>query len=354
MLFENFLIFRSCFRAKRFLASEKLSSAIYLPIDGNNNNNNSSNNSSKTDPGEQLVWQAVMKTFRSMSQHDFAEDSEKFDAYSMQYTMNSYFLARTRLCRIQQHEEDEGRLYLELNKLDGQSFTFYDQYRQKLTQCLANIGKEGVQEEEEEAKVDPFDFLDMTETSSQTIIDGWLHDIKVDDDLVYDANRVLGALSSLAWNCKNAENKAKLMQHSALILQRCIAILRELETNQVVTYFATVCIKEFTGEQFKNCSWEDIGVFCDVLKEWVKSSDEVKEDAQVNKTNELLIRDIPQSREIVKTVFSVLLKLQNVEMSGKPKRRIAQKFKILTEKQKFQFAEIEPETVETVEKLLKL
>jgi len=326
-------------RAQSILESEKLTSAYYLEVGSSD---------------EQLVWEHVMKAFKSMQQHDYSQNNENFDAYSMQYFMNTYFLARTRLCRIQTDEEDEGKLFLELNKLEGHSFTFYDQYHQKLSECVSQIGKESAEKVDEEQKVDPFDFLDLSESSSQTIIDGWLADLKVDADLVFDANRVFAALSSLAWNCKNADNKAKLMEHASTIIERSIAILRELNTNQAVTYFASVCVLEFTGEQFESCGWEDVGVFCDVLKEWVKSQSDVESDAQVNKVNKLLVRDIPQSREVVKAVFTILLKLEGVDMQGKPTRKLKQKMKVFDTSEKFQFADIQPETVDSVRKLLKL
>jgi len=287
---------------------ERISSAFYIPV-----------HSSKDDSE---VWQEVMKVFDEMPEHDYVEDADKkFDAHSCKYSMNNYMLAHTRLCRL----KNDDQLLIELRRLEGDGFTFHDEYRKNLQQKF----KQPTPAVEKEAP--EYMYLDLSDPSSAEMIETWLDDLLPEEDLVYNQSRCYSALSTLGWNLKDETNYKVLSKHREKIIERCINVLRHVD-HLATIYFAALTLSQYAAHhELGSLDWEKLAVLCGQITEWCGEKK----------------GDISRSREVIRLLMSVL------DVAGtpdsKPSKPLKRKIGKMFEKS-LEFAKLEKQQAVLKEK----
>lgn len=280
----------------------KLTSAFYIPVHSNKD--------------DKAVWEEVQTVFDAMPEHDWTPDADKdFDAHSCKYSMNTYMLAHTRLCRV----KGDDQLLIELRKLEGNGFTFHDEYKK-------NLQKKFEQPTAPAEKQDPeFLYLDLSDPSSADMIETWLDDLLPETDLVYNQSRCYSALSTLGWNLKDDSNYKVLSEHREKVIQRTINILRHVD-HLATIYFAALCLSQFAARgELGSLPWENLAVISGTIQEW--SGDKKG--------------DISRSREVIRLLVNVLSRAETP--AKKPTKPIERKMKKLFKPDGLKFAKVEKE-----------
>lgn len=245
------------------------------------------------------TWKRVVGAIREMDSSDFNEvpddgDEKSYDCYSLKYMYDSFVLARTRLVRL---EEEDNQLYIELRKLEGDGFAFTDDFQMHLETQLADITKPD-ERPEPQPKPEP-SYLDLSDpVLCQEVFSNWFTNLRPKGSgnvLVYNDIETYKAMSSLAWNATSPENFEILKDHGEEIIDCSLNILNA--TSHLPTaYFAALTLNEFaTNNQFV-ADWSQVKIMSGAIVNWSEESG-----------GEFAKMQVRRSREVVRLLSSTLL-----------------------------------------------
>jgi len=258
------------------------------------------------------TWTTVAKALESLPCTDFAPVSGEHSAHSVQYHQDGFMLARSRLCQL---ENKEDQYFLEVSKLTGNGFIFQDQFIQALEGALTEGFKAIEQLEKpadpEEAETSNLAFLDLSEQSTgYPMIEKWLTSLQPKKGVQYDQMVVYESLSTLAWNLNDSDNFKVLADYKNDIVAHVLDILKVDDTTAVPTgYFASKVLEKFFSQE---------SAVPDKLKVWDTVLSLQKSLIKWSTPNQKALHgEVTVSRGVVTTLLSVLRNAGNM-MTGEP------------------------------------
>lgn len=267
----------------------------------------------------QQTWSVVEKALEVLPSTDFAPTAGEHCAHSVQYHQDSFMMARSRFCQLENKGDD---VFLEVVKLTGNGFVFQDQFVAALQDSLQE-GFQAIQQLEkpadlEEAETSNLAFLDLSEQSiGYPMIEKWLTSLQPKKEVQYDQMVVYESLSTLAWNLNDSNNFKVLAEYKNDIVAHVLDILKVEETTAVPTgYFAAKVLEKFFAQDFavpdKLKVWDTVSSLEESITKWSTPNPKA------------LHKEVPCSRGVVTTLLSVLRNAANM-MTGEPSPAILKK-----------------------------
>jgi len=242
-----------------FQPQTQVGGAYYLPI---------------TKPAEAVI-EAVISSWQNLAQTDFSANKAEYVAHGVLYNNEKYMLARTKLCKLD-NEDPEEKIYLEINKLEGDGFVFADSFKKSFVEPLVkgayveDTAEVAPLQAEEEIDGD-LRFLDFSADadSAQNLMQQLLQNLKPGGGVAYDAKKIFESVSTLGHNAtesKNLEYFAAFQEH---IVTSVLEILRHDDLNFLPTvYFGSKLINTFLASEFDKdlVTWATFNNIVDGMK----------------------------------------------------------------------------------------
>lgn len=256
---------------------EPVAGAYYLPI--------------LADKAE--AWEKVKEAMNNLEKFDVEiSDEEHFTAHGVQYFRDTYMLARTGLCQL---ENKPDNTFLELRRLEGDGFVFADQFKKQLVSSLGGVVSDVPEFEPAapEETIDPsLQYLDFSdEAGAGQIITMWLDNLRPGAGIHYDQKKIYESISALAWNCTSPDNFKVLADYGDDIVDSALEVIRHEETKFLPTvYFAALCLNTFVknnalAEDQK--TWGTIVSICEAMDNWSLPSETSYVGQQVTRSTEV-------------------------------------------------------------------
>jgi len=250
-----------------------------------------------TQPDAAQTWQALVDALKLCQNTDINVEQE-MEASAIKYHQDSFMLARARVVNIQ---GKDGVNFVELTKLEGDGFTFADEFR---TELVKNLGK----------AVDPVSFLtpqnkfedkelmylDLQGEGAEDIIQHWIGVLRPEAGMKYDDINVFKTLASIAFNSTSETNLKVLSQYQQHIVPVILDILSGSNDKLVrlrlpAQYFSSVILQKFVANGFvpqESYTWRN-----------VKS---VVDAAVLCYSGENIGMEVTRSRETLRNLIDVL------------------------------------------------
>lgn len=216
-----------------FQPQTKIGGAFYLPINKS--------------PEE--VFGAVVESWEALNSSDFSANADDFEAHGFMYVKEKFTLARTKLTML----DEDPQVYLEINKMEGDGFTFADQFKIQFTEPLLSAGLvedvpqfEPVQAEEDiDDDIQYLDFNADVDEANQ-LMQRYLTNLKPGGGVAYDNKNIFEAVSILGFNSQKAENLEYLRDFQDHIVSSTLEVLRLEDMNFIPTvYYGSKLINTF-------------------------------------------------------------------------------------------------------------
>lgn len=270
------------------IQEQRIGGAFYLPVTKDINE----------------TWEKVLEALDSLKDCDVnVQETDQFNAYGLQYYLDTFMLARTRLCKV---EGEEGN-FLEIHRLQGDGFVFSDHFKKNLTEKIGDVVKdiESVKPVPSENAKDPIlNFLDLSDDSiANDMIQHWLQSLKPKGGVKYDQNQIFETISKLGWNCNNEANFKVLAEYNDHIVGPVLEILRHPDMDYVPTaYFGSMCMNAFVQgnkvpEEVK--TWASVYMLVEAMEKFCLTE---------TPANAKGIADmqVTRSREVLRLLVSIL------------------------------------------------
>jgi len=217
-------------------------------------------------------------------------------------------------------------LYVELKKLDGNGFVFADEFKPELTTNLGDVVKDAplIDENGKEIKPNPNEdgkdkYLELNSDLSLPVIENWLTSFRPGGGVKYNQLLISESLSSLGWNCTDADNFKVLSEYSHDIVDPILSILRLPETTFLPSaFYGAKILNEFAkGKAFEDelLNWQTVETIAKTAMKFGQNNSG-KEVTSSREAAGLLIRtlkhlapQIPKTETCSKEIVQVLLDL---------------------------------------------
>jgi len=216
-----------------------------------------------TSPDATQTWEALVEALKNCLNTDLNVEKQ-MEASALKYHQDSFMLARARVVNIQ---GKDGVNFVELTKLEGDGFTFADEFQPEL---VKNLGK-AVDPAEIVTPQNKFEdkelmYLDLQGEGADDIIQHWIGVLRPEAGMKYDEIGVFKALASLAFNLSSETNLKILSQYQQHIVPALLDILSGSNDKLVrlrlpAQYFSSVILHQFVSNGFISddaCTWRNI------------------------------------------------------------------------------------------------